>query len=83
MIESLEKKSVDQSTILLEATQLAAPDLDAVGVAVFGYLALVNLVFSGNRECLRAGDTLCDPFRLECLFDLVSVHGNTIVFTSS
>jgi hypothetical protein len=83
MIESLEKKSVDQSTILLEATQLAAPDLDAVGVAVFRDIFFVNLVFPRNGKCLRAGNALLDLFCLECLFDLVSVHGNNMVCTSS
>jgi hypothetical protein len=58
-------------TTLLEAAQLAAVDLDAVGIAVFGDLALVNLVLSGNGECLRAGDLLLNSFCPECLGNLV------------
>lgn len=68
---------------LLEAAQLAAVDLDAVGVAVLSYLTLVNLVLSGNGECLRAGDPLLNSFCPESLFNLVSVHGTTIGCASS
>jgi hypothetical protein len=68
---------------LLETAQLAALDLDPVGVAVFRDIFFMNLELSGDPECLRAGDALLDPFSLECLFDLVSVHGNNIVCTSS
>lgn len=60
--------------ILFEAAQLAAMDLDAMSVAVLSYLTLVNLVFSGDGECLGAGDFLLNSFCLESLFDLVSVH---------
>jgi hypothetical protein len=67
---------------LLEAAQLATVDLDAMGVAVLGYLTLVNLVLSGNGECLRAGDPLFNPFCLEGLCDLVSVHGNNVLCAS-
>lgn len=71
-IKGREKKQGKKS--LLEAAQLAAMDLDAVRVTVLGYLTLVNLVLSGDGECLWAGDSLFNPFCLECLFDLVSVH---------
>jgi hypothetical protein len=60
--------------ILFEAAQLAAMDLDAMGVAVLGNFTLVNLELCGDGESLRAGDPLLNSFGPECLFDLVSVH---------
>jgi hypothetical protein len=58
-------------TTLLEAAQLAAMDLDAVGIAVLSDIFLVNLELSGNRKCLWAGDALLNPFCSECLRNLV------------
>lgn len=55
---------------LLKAAQLAAVDLDTVGIAVFGDIALVNLVLSGDGERLRAGDPLLNPFCAESLCNL-------------
>jgi hypothetical protein len=56
---------------LLETAQLATVDLDAVGVAVFCDLALVNLKFTCYSEGLGAGDPLFDARTLECLCNLV------------
>lgn len=72
-----------QSTeILFEAAQLTSMDLDAVRVAVLRYLTLVNLVFSGNGECLWAGDPFLNSFCLECLSNLVSVHDYHVLCAS-
>jgi hypothetical protein len=65
------KKEKRSGRILLEAAQLAAVDLDAVGIAVFCDLALVDLVLSGYRERLRAGDPLLNSFCPESLCNLV------------
>jgi hypothetical protein len=73
---------LDRGKKLLETAQLATADLDAMGIAVFGNILLVDLEFSGNGKCLGAGNALLDSFCPEGLFDLFGVHGNSIGFIS-
>ena len=69
--------------LLFEASQLAAADLDAMGIAVLADLLFGNAVPFGKGECLGAGNRPFNSFGPEGLFDLVVIHGNSIVFPSS
>ena len=66
-----------------ETTQLAAADLDTVGITIIADLLLGDPVLFRDREGFRAGDRLLNSRRLECLCNFICVHGNNVLCTSS